>query len=103
MIRFHDPDYLLHVLNFARKYKCANQLIEKLDYLSSYGDGLNTAELHRDFAPFSFEFVMHHADGTPWFHGGLIYSGPGQPLDGGSPAFSVSLANETGHNWSVHT
>lgn len=104
MIHFADPDYLLHVLKFAKDHDCADKFIEKLDYLSGYGDGDNTVELFRDRAPFSFEFIMHHADGSPWFHGGLIYSGPGQPLDGSGPAFTVDIGRSSDqHSWSVHT
>ena len=49
-------------------------------------------------------------EGVPyvfWFNGGLIYSGPGHPLDGSGPAFTVSLDEEVAagkrHTWSVHT
>ena len=104
MIEFKDPDHFLMTLQWAVANNCAKQLTERLDYLAGYGEGDNTVELYRDFAPHSFEFLMKKPDGTRWFNGGLIYSGPGQPLDGSSPASTVSL-EKTGleHKWSVHT
>ena len=103
MINFHDTEHLAEVLKFAVHHTCADKLIERLQYLASYGNGDNICEVAKDFAPHSFEFLMKHPDGKPWFRGGLIYSGPGQRLDGSAPAFTVSLSHETGHNWSVHT
>ena len=47
---------------------------------------------------------MKHPDGSRWFNGGLIYSGPGQPLDGSAPALTVGIGIDSSvHNWSVHT
>ena len=104
MIDFKDPEHFLTVLKWAITNNCADKLVERLDYLANYGDGNNQVNIHRDSAPNSFEFLMRRPDGTRWFNGGLIYSGPGQPLNGSSPAFTVSLA-PTGreHDWSVHT
>jgi hypothetical protein len=104
MIDFKTPDHFLAVLQWAVANNCAKQLTERLDYLANYGDGNNVVELYADFAPQSFEFLMKKPDGSRWFNGGLIYSGPGQPLDGSSPALTVSL-EKTGHEhkWSVHT
>ena len=104
MIEFKDPAHLLTVLKWAAENNCAEQLVDKLEYLAQYGDGNNLVEIYRDFAPNSFEFLMKHPDGTRWFNGGLIYSGPGQPLNGSAPALTVSL-EKTGyeHKWSVHT
>lgn len=103
MIDFKAPDHFVKVLRFAVSVGAADKLVERLDYLANYGDGTNTCELHNDWAPHSFEFVMKRADGTRWFNGGLIYSGPGQPLDGSAPALTVSLSKGDGHGWSVHT
>lgn len=104
MIEFKDPEHFLTVLEWAVKNNCAKQLIDRLEYLCGYGNGDNCVHIYRDFAPNSFEFLMHRPDGTRWFNGGLIYSGPGQTLDGSAPALTVSLS-PTGseHNWSVHT
>jgi hypothetical protein len=104
MIEFKDSDYTLEVLKWAAENNCAQALTDKFEYLAQYGTGECIAEIYRDFAPNSFVFLMKRADGTVWFHGGLIYSGPGQPLDGSAPALTVSL-DKTGHEhrWSVHT
>lgn len=104
MIDFKDPEHLLGVLKFAADNNCAKALVDQLEYLSHYGDMNNICEIHPDFAPNSFAFAMLRPDRTFWFSGGLIYSGPGQALDGSPPALTVSLSptgNE--HNWSVHT
>lgn len=107
MIKFLDPEHFAQVLEFALQNKCAGQLGDKLDYLAHYGGnnpGENICELHKDFAPYSFEFLMKHPDGTRWFNGGLIYSGPGQPLDGSAPALTVGIGIDSSkHGWSIHT
>ncbi len=104
MIEFKDPEYLIAVLRWAAQHDCAKQLADKLEYLAQYGEGDNCCELHRDSAPHSFEFLIRRPDGTRWFNGGLIYSGPGQRLDGSAPAFTVGLGvTDHMHNWSVHT
>ena len=104
MIDIKNGEHFIKVMDFAVANNCAHKLIDKLNYLMGYADGSCDVELHYDFAPNSFVFIMLRRDGTRWFNGGLIYSGPGQPLDGSGPAFTVSLA-PTGqeHNWSVHT
>lgn len=104
MIEFKDPEHLREVLRWASENGCSAKLAARIDYLATYGDGKNVCELYCDHAPNSFAFLMLHPDRTRWFNGGLIYSGPGQPLNGSAPAFTVSL-DRTGHehNWSVHT
>lgn len=104
MINVHCPEHLEQVRAFAHEHGAEAELEERLDYLASYGGGANICELHKDFAPYSFEFLMKHPDGSRWFNGGLIYSGPGQPLDGSFPALTVSIGHsEHLHDWSVHT
>lgn len=104
----------LEAMKFAAENNCLNELISQLNYLNTYADarkseGFETeCILYKDFAPLSFTFQMRKRwrDGTleNWFHGGLIYSGPGQPLDGSAPALTVSLEKSTNkHTWSVHT
>lgn len=102
-LKIIDPERFATVMEFALANGAARKLIERLEYLANYGEGNNTCELHNDFAPHSFEFLMCRPDGSRWFHGGLIYSGPGQPLDGTGPALTVGLFQEAGHSWSVHT
>lgn len=104
MIKVLCPLHMEQVRQFARAHHCEAALDTVLDYLSNYGDGTNTCELHHDFAPHSFAFLMRRAGGKAWFNGGLIYSGPGQPLDGSFPALTVSIEpTGTDHKWSVHT
>jgi hypothetical protein len=104
MIEFKDPEHLIEVLKFAAENGCTMRLVEQFDYLTKYGEGDNICEVYGDWVPNSFTFLMKHPDGRRWFNGGIIYSGPGQPLNGSGPAFAVSL-EKTGHehNWSVHT
>lgn len=65
--------------------------------------GDQEVELHYDFAPNSFAFVVRSGNDRPLI-GGLIYSGPAQHLDGSSPTFTVSVDSPTNdHKWSVHT
>jgi hypothetical protein len=106
MIEFKNTKHLIEVMDFAIKVGAMDKLLDKLRYLAEYGNGEvdNICELHNDWAPHSFEFVMKHPDGTRWFPGGLIYSGPGQPLDGSAPALTVGIGIDSSvHGWSVHT
>lgn len=104
MIAFKDPEHLASVLRFAVENDCATKLLERLDYLAKYQDGQNMCEVYSDWAPNSFAFVLKRPDGSTWFNGGLIYSGPGQPLDGSAPALTVGIGIDSSkHGWSVHT
>ena len=105
MINIICHEHFAKVMKFAIENKCADKLLDRLDYLSTYNaDIATTVELHYDWAPNSFDFIMIHPDGSRWFNGGLIYSGPGQPLDGSSPALTVGIGIDSSkHGWSVHT
>lgn len=104
MLEIKNTEHLLGVLLFADKVGATAKLIDKLKYLAEYGDGNNICELHNDWAPHSFAFGMNRPDGTRWFNGGLIYSGPGQPLDGSAPALTVGIGIDSSkHGWSIHT
>lgn len=106
MIKIHCPEQLATAVEFAVNNGCAAKLLERLAYLCNYGNGEveHTCHLHWDHAPLSFEFVIDNPDGSHWFNGGLIYSGPGQPLDGSGPAFTVGIGNNNAeHSWSTHT
>lgn len=102
-LKIEDPEHMAKVIEFAVANKCAHKLLERLDYLSNYSDEATTCHLYSDHAPNSFAFAMKRHDSQFWFNGGLIYSGPGQPLDGSGPAFTVSIGTEPGHSWSMHT
>ena len=106
-------EYFDSVEGFAKQVGAKQKLQESLDYLGGYACH-DTSEdtkviLFKDFAPNSFAFTMYkkQSDGEYkyWFNGGLIYSGPGQPLDGSFPALTVSIDPNNGkaHDWSVHT
>ena len=104
MIVFKDPEHLASVLRFAVENDCTDKLCERLNYLAKYQDGQNMCEVYSDWAPHSFAFVMLRPDGTRWFNGGVIYSGPGQPLNGSAPALTVGIGVDSSkHGWSVHT
>lgn len=104
MIEIVDPAHFAKVMTFALHNGCAAKLCERLDYLSKYGEGNNKCIVGYDWAPNSFSFLMQRPDGSTWFHGGLIYSGPTQPLDGSSPALTVGIGVDSSvHGWSVHT
>lgn len=128
MLDVKDLEHFLDVMTFAAREGVADKLLTRLAFLSNYGNGPgpvfapdenvahlawvltnrnpngSTCELYRDFAPHSFAFLMRHEDGSTWFNGGLIYSGPGVPLDGSFPALTVGIGiDSSNHDWSVHT
>lgn len=104
MINIHCPEHLIQIFKFAAQVGAADRLAERLEFLARFGDQNNICELYRDGAPYSFSFLMRHPSGAPWFNGGLIYSGPGQPLDGSAPALTVGIGIDSSqHGWSIHT
>lgn len=104
MIDIRDADYFIKVLDEAVKLGAADKLVDKIRYLTEYGEGDNCCELYEDHAPLSFAFLMKRSDGTRWFNGGLIYSGPQQPLGGSAPALTVGIGIDSSvHGWSIHT
>lgn len=102
--------YLEEVKKFAKIIGKEKVLQQRLDYLDTYACPDNDKEktkclLFKDFAPFSFDFVMHvrQQDGTykRWFNGGLIYYGPNQ--DGVNLQFSVRLGDTREADWTINT
>ena len=103
-LKIEDPDHFAEVVQFAVANKCYGKLMERLDYLGHYSDEATTCHLYRDHAPNSFVFAMKRHGSQFWFNGGLIYSGPEQPLNGSGPAFTVGIGIDSStHGWSVHT
>ena len=101
MLVVECQEHLNNVMEFARECGLDQQFRAQLDYLDNYAGYNNTkCRLYRDFAPYSFEFVMFK-DGEKWFNGGLIYQGPNQRGDGSFPALTVSLDSSDG--WHIHT
>lgn len=88
-------EHYASVLEFAKKIGKEKHFLEKIEQLKRLG----FIELYKDFAPYSFSFVVFR-NGVRTFNGGLIYHG----FDGGSggaPSFSVTLTETDG--WSIHT
>lgn len=100
-------EYLANIVAFATNTGQLEDLQDKLLYLEEYGNPQTRAELSKDFAPYSFNFLMlkkHPETGEykTWFNGGLIYHGPhDNGGDGSAPTFSVNLSPHDG--WSIHT
>lgn len=100
MIKFACPDHLAEVMKFAVENNCADKLLAGFKRLAAHP----MTEVHYDFAPHSFAFMVLNEDGSHCFNGGLIYSGPTQRLDGSGPAYTVSVDGPSKeHNWSIHT
>lgn len=81
---------------FAVSIGKEKEFSEALSRLNKMGEKV---ELYKDFAPYSFTFVVFE-NGKRYIEGGLIYHG----FDGGSgsaPSYSVTLTPTTG--WSIHT
>ena len=117
MLVIQNQQYFDEVVAFAKK----NDLYEgehnaslknRLDYLAGYGgknkDGADKTRvlLFKDFAPYSFEFVIEAQDArgewSRWFNGGLLFHGAHDGGGSGSaPTFAVTLTPTTA--WSIHT
>lgn len=107
MLVVKDKKHFKEVKKFAEKIGKESNLQQALDYLDRYsGEGRTRCTLYKDFAPFSFEFLMERKkeDGEfePWFNGGIVWHGPEDGYgSGAAPALSVTL--EPTHGWSIHT
>jgi len=107
MLCVKDEQYHQKVLDFAASIGLSENLEKSLSYLANYAGGENTrCVLYRDWAPYSYEFVMERRDDTGiyrrWFNGGLIYHGSHDGHGSGSaPTFSCTLTPTSG--WSIHT
>ena len=85
-------------------------LEEQLSYLEHFAGDTCECELSKDFAPWSFSFVLYKVlegqERRRWFNGGLIYYGP-RESGVGAPQLSVSLNVFTDAGakarWEVHT
>ena len=96
-------EYFAEVTAFAEEAECSEALTRTLSRLKNMA-GEGTAYLHKDFAPLSFAFMILDKDGKRDLVGGMIYSGPGQTLNGSAPTFTVSVEPPSNdHKWSIHT
>lgn len=102
--------YLNEVKTFATVVGQLEQLENKLKYLDTYAEhgqrGMTRTSLWKDFAPYSFEFMVEllQSDGgyIPYLRGGLIFHGKHDQFgSGGAPTYSVCLKPTDG--WSIHT
>lgn len=104
-IQIECLEHFNKVSEFAAVAGCTSKLIDRLNRLEAMCSEKEIVILHSDFAPNSFIFqIKQPGSDHRGLVGGLIYSGPGLPLDGSAPTFTVSI-EKTGHehNWSIHT
>lgn len=110
MLNIIDSDYFNEVKEFAEKVGKEENLKEKLDYLSTFADhnneGLTRCDLYKDFAPYSFYFVINRKDKDGefqgWINGGLIFHSSHDGFgSGAAPTLAVTLNPTDG--WSIHT
>ena len=104
MLSIKDQEYFDAVKEFAEKIGKKDQLQQQLDYLANYGgEGATECVLFRDFAPYSFSFVMHKLPNKEFkFNGGVIFHGKHDGGGNGSfPTLSVCLEEADG--WEIHT
>lgn len=87
--------------------KSLNDCLTRMGDYKLWGKLLTKCHIYDDFAPYSFRFVLDDEKDDQIMNGGIIYSGPGLPSNGGAPSFTVSLDDDAAggkrHMWSVHT
>jgi len=106
-------EHFQKVAAFAAEYpERLIQFVNKLEYLSTYGERREDVTsvrtvLTADFAPYSFNFYTFWNDEeTPFMRGGLIFHGShDNGGDGGAPTYSVNINPVTAEHgeWRVHT
>lgn len=111
MLKVENQEHFDAVIEFAERVGLRQQLEGRLRYLEHYATspddpGKTRCRLFKDWARYSFEFVMdlRQPDGTyrQWFNGGLILHGADDGFgSGGAPTFSVCIEPTTG--WEIHT
>jgi hypothetical protein len=127
-----DPVRLRAAIEFAQDQGCLEQFgadlchllqvltADMIRYPERGGEitaavGSYTAEIHADWAPYSFGFAIWNMTGESEksrsnlvLHGGWIYSGPDVPSDGSFASLTVNLPDVMGqsrptHTWRCHT
>ncbi len=88
--------------------KSLNACLDRLKDYRLRGEHPTICNVYADFAPHSLYFeLVEDYSGDRVFNGGIIYSGPGLPSNGGAPSFTVSLDDDAArgrkHMWSIHT
>ncbi len=101
-IKIMDRKHYDEVFMFACVSDKLDSFMRNYTYLRDYAGGKCVCELYKDFAPYSFYFVMRDQNGEIWFNGGMIFHGQIDGYGSGSaPTFSVTL--EPCDGWSIHT
>lgn len=113
-IRFYNEEYVQEVYENAKKMgsKAIDALLEVF-YIKDEIMRINGTMMvvSPDCAPNSFGFgyyrknEFYSIEGRPYLVGGIIYSGPGVPLNGFAPTFTVGIYDTPAdeHRWSTHT
>ena len=93
----HCTDHYNEVVAYAQSIedKTLSACIERLERWEQNPDRPCTIHLHKDFAPYSFEFSQHYPDGSIGIVGGLLYHG--------TPDQSHAVTLTPHHGWSTHT
>lgn len=104
MLNVKCEEYFEKVVAWAKENNIYDDLKKNLDFLDDYaGRDKTECLLFKDFAPYSFYFLMMK-DGKTWFNGGMIFhSAHDGGGDGGAPTFSVCVNPDTKPHWQVHT
>lgn len=93
-------DYLDEIIKFACKQndkitQTLNNCFERLEAIAN--NCKSHVNLYKDFAPYSFYFVIPNI-----MNGGIIFHGShDNGGDGSAPTFSVNLSSVDG--WTIHT
>lgn len=104
--------YLDEVKKFAADHGLTDKLQEKLGYLDGFActaqdPHLTECHLFRDFAPYSFSFLLRRRptqqdDYRDWINGGVIFY-QGRTTGAGAPQYCVTLSNSDEARWEIHT
>jgi len=109
-LEIEDKAHFESVLAFANKVGLRAQLDDKLKFLDEYAEhgerGKTRCRIYRDFAPYSFAFLIEQRNGNggyqAWFNGGLLFHGAhDNGGDGSFPTLAVCLNPSVG--WQIHT
>lgn len=110
MLQVTCPEYLEEVRKFADSQGIRHKLEEQLDHLSGPHTGTNKCVLGKDFAPYSFSFLLMRKkpypnptdEYEPLYNGGIIFYA-GEESGVGGPQFSVTLSGRKDARWEIHT
>jgi hypothetical protein len=109
MLKVMDADHLAKARAHADSCgaQVREQFEEQIAFLENYQGGVCLCELHKDWAPHSFRFVLlgrenEHGERRRMFDGLLAYYGPHE--NGvGMPQLSVTLSPSETPHWTINT